>query len=733
MLLIEKQGARRRVSAHRGLAAGLWLALFALMSLGCLGDVSIERVGRVDAGQSVETLEPLCIPGGVQCNGSWVERCVPSGSEEPPRWTKIEDCLSEALCTELGTCNPPACEAREVRCSGAVPQRCRADRTGWEELTACESAAHCSVDGAACSSAAGGDAPCCLATPCESGELRCNSNELQRCRVDRTDLDQVASCATAALCAASMSSCTGDAGVCECVEPACGPGETECEGSTLRRCNADQTGFELVETCASVELCERGRARLPLSCEPPACAAGSFDCTAEGLLRSCKQDRTGFDDVRACPGGAAFCNGGQGVCTPAPCEPGQRTCDGADVVACRADQTGFEPTGVSCETADLCSIDAAGVVSCLPPACAQSAVRCAGSQLQRCNAGRTDFESVGPPCLRDDLCSAERERCDYCVPSRRECTFDLRFSRTCAPDGNSFGPSTFCPLGCIANSGACQSCEVGSYACQNGLLSRCDDGFSFSPLFRGSDCAGNTRMTCNGNTLQSVSCGPLGCNPSRNACNECAGQTRVCDGAEAFRACRPDGTFGAPTGCQDGLSCNGQGQCTCTPDVASCDGAQLLVCNPAGSAIVAGARCSGAGGNVLRTCVDGEVITNTCASGALCSAATGAGCPVCSDGEASCSQGGVPLDCLDGQRVARPSCGEGLSCEGAGLCRCAAGALRCDSGALLVCNEARTGFEPAPSCEGATLRTCAGEEVDQSECEDAAACAAAVDGVCGSG
>src|SRR6187551_2374485 len=157
MLLIRTERPRRRAAAHRVFAAAIWLALVVLMSLAaCLGDVSIERLeNRSDAGQRIEPLAPRCIPGDVQCNGSWVERCVPSGSDEPPRWTKIEDCFSESLCAEAGNCVPPTCKAREVRCGGAVPQRCRADRTGWEELPACESAAYCSLDVVACNGKGG--------------------------------------------------------------------------------------------------------------------------------------------------------------------------------------------------------------------------------------------------------------------------------------------------------------------------------------------------------------------------------------------------------------------------------------------------------------------------------------------------------------------------------------------------------------------------------------------------
>lgn len=730
-----ESGGARRVPQRRGLVrfvvALRWLSLLVGLAAlaSCLGDVSIDHVS-FDAGIEVVPLEPPCIPGEVECSGSWVQRCVPSGTDAPPRWSKIEDCLSESLCQAPGVCNRPVCKPREVRCFGAIPQRCRADLTGWDDLGECETAAHCSLDEGKCSELSS-DAPCCLEAPCEPGELRCNSADIQRCRADQTDLDLVTTCATPALCTASLDACAANPDECACEAAACEANETRCVGSELQRCNRDRTGFEFVEACDSAPLCELGRARSPLSCQPAACGAGTYNCTSTGALEACKADRTGYDPRGTCPGGVAFCNSGLGQCTDTPCDPGERTCGGAQVLACRSDQTDFEPTGESCETAELCRNDGNGGVTCLPPACPANDVRCAGSQLQRCNAGRTDYANVGPTCLRDDLCSAARQRCDFCFPSRRECTPDLRSSRTCAGDGNSFGPSTFCPLGCIANTGACQTCNVGSYACQGGFLSRCNDGFSFSPLNRGADCSGATRVTCNGNTVQNTPCGGLGCNTTRNACNECSGQTRTCDGADAFRTCRNDGTFGPSTDCQDGLVCTGQGQCVCTPNAASCDDDDLLVCNSSGTAIVPGERCSGGGDNVLRTCNNGVLTTNTCGSSALCDAATGAACPVCLDGERTCStQSGQPLDCVDGQRVPQTPCGDGLVCEGAGLCRCAAQSLVCDGNALLVCNAGRTGFDPADVCDGATLRVCTNGAFNQIICADEDACQASVDGTC---
>jgi hypothetical protein len=455
------------------------------------------------------------------------------------------------------------------------------------------------------------------------------------------------------------------------------------------------------------------------------------------VLRACNAGQTGFEPGVPCEGGAAFCNAGQGRCTTIPCAPGDRACDGVQVLGCLEDRTGFESLGVVCETQELCVDDGQGAAACLEPSCPTDQVRCEANQLQRCNPGRTAFVDFNPACPRADLCSAERQRCDFCVPSRQECTPDLSSRRQCAADGNSFGPSTFCPLGCIANSGTCNTCAAGSYSCDDGLLSRCNDGFSFSPLNRGSDCSGGTLVSCNGDFLQNTPCGAPGCNGSRNTCNECAGQARVCAGATSFRACQPDGTFGPTTGCQNGLSCTGSGQCACTPGAVSCAGDALLVCNGSGSAIVAGDRCSGPGNGVLRACDDGVLTTDTCGSAALCNAATGVECPECLAGESSCSaSSGEPLDCVAGELVARGPCAAGFACEAAGLCRCTPGALRCDEDQLTSCNPSRSAFEPAPACGGpldATLRTCEGGVQTDSQCVDADACLAAVDGQCGAG
>jgi hypothetical protein len=126
---------------------------------------------------------------------------------------------------------------------------------------------------------------------------------------------------------------------------------------------------------------------------------------------------------------------------------------------------------------------------------------------------------------------------------------------------------------------------------------------------------------------------------------------------------------------------------------------------------------------VLRTCAAGELTTNTCPSAALCAGATGTTCAACTEGERSCAAG-QPQVCTNGQRVPAAACDAGFACEGAGLCRCAAGDVRCAGSALLQCSADRASFEPAPTCDGATLRSCSGAtRLPDQNCGSAALCA----------
>lgn len=660
--------APQRLDWRTRAARAVWSSLLATLAVaGCLADIVVEEGEPAEVPPSEHApLEPSCDVGEVSCNGQWLERCSAAAGEEPPQWVKVQDCQSSELCEiDPAGCREPLCRAGQPHCSGAIPDTCNGALDGYDPLGECVSAAHCSPDAAQCA-AEGKAAPCCLEAPCEPGELRCNEAELQRCRDDQTDLDLVAPCATPELCELSRPSCDGE-GPCTCEPPVCPAGATRCEGATLERCNAGQTAWEAVQpSCATPELCELGRSRVPLACAPPPCEPNEYNCE-DAELQLCNAGQTGFEAVTTCAGGPGFCNEALGSCSQ--CNVGDTRCEGAQIEACRADRSGFEPiAGSVCATPELCARADSGGAFCEEPACDAEEFRCEGAQLERCNPGRTGFEPFGPPCLRPDLCSAERERCDFCFPSRQECTPDRTASRTCAADGNSFGPLTPCPLGCIPETGACRTCPIGQYVCAFGQLSRCDDGFSFTPLNPAADCSGANRVTCAGNTVQMSPCA-FGCDAGRNACNECSAQV--------------------PASCALGLSCTAAGLCRCAPNEFTCGGNSLLLCNAAGTATTPGERCSGADDNVLRTCDAGVLSEKICGSAELCSAANGDACPICTAGEVSCA-----------------------------------------SGELVACNASATALEPAAACAGSILRTCEGAELTARDCVTAALCLASEGGVC---
>jgi hypothetical protein len=731
--LVARDGRRTSgVLARALLAAGLGMLLMVPLGLGC-GDVQIldePRPGSAPPGPTSETMPstpaPACEVPDARCNAQYVETCS-ERSDGQRLWLPSQDCKSAALCVASPVgCQAAACPFGEMRCQGAVPERCSEDLTQREQLGSCPSAAHCSLDAERCA-AEGQPTPCCLSNPCAAGELRCNNGQLERCTAALT-FDSVVSCTTQKLCELSLDACQANPASCACQPPACEAGSTRCTGAVLERCNADQTDWEPIgEACATEELCQLGRQLAVPACEPASCAPGGFRCTG-ALLERCNAGQTGFDPVTTCEGGAGFCDSAGGRCSNVPCAIGETRCNGAQIQRCRDDRMGFVDVGDACETAELCQFNAQGAF-CEEPACGANEFVCDGTQPRRCNAGRTDFVNVGSACLRDELCSVFRQRCDFCFPSRRECTPDLRFSRTCAPDGNSFGPLTFCPLGCIAGTGACQTCTVGDYSCQGGVLARCNDGFSFSPLNRGNDCSGQNQVSCSGNQVVRTACGAPGCNVQRNVCNQCSGQQRSCADTGSFVTCQANGTFGPPTACGAGLLCAGAGQCACVPGQASCSGDSLLACNATGTALVAAPRCGGAGGNVLRTCDDGELFTSSCASAALCSASTGSSCGVCVDGERSCAAG-QPQVCSNGQQVPEPVCEGGFVCQGAGVCACAAGEVRCRAGDLQQCSVDGGSFEPAAACDGAVLRSCNGNNLVSDTCGSADLCVASAGDTC---
>ena len=171
-----------------------------------------------------------CTPGEFRCDSSALERCRSDGTD----WEPIEQCLNGVLCNPNATrCEVPGCPVGGAkRCQGNTQQICRIDLTRWDELDQCPTTGACDPDLG------------CLATPCNNGDYRCNDVSLESC--SNGTWTRQAACATPALCDAKQHLCT---------PASCAPGERQCQGDVLRRCNAALDGWDELETCNNGKFC----------------------------------------------------------------------------------------------------------------------------------------------------------------------------------------------------------------------------------------------------------------------------------------------------------------------------------------------------------------------------------------------------------------------------------------------------------------------------------------------
>ena len=90
--------------------------------------------------------------------------------------------------------------------------------------------------------------------------------------------------------------------------PACNAGDVQCHGDTLEKCNASETGYDVIDDCGKKSLqC----APSLLSCVP--CVPGTGACQGQ-LTEICKADGSGYDTGSTCDTTKGFaCRGGSCV------------------------------------------------------------------------------------------------------------------------------------------------------------------------------------------------------------------------------------------------------------------------------------------------------------------------------------------------------------------------------------------------------------------------------------
>jgi hypothetical protein len=286
------------------------------------------------------------------------------------------------------------CESGERRCVDNGLERCNDGRSAWEVVEACYTAALCEL------SLANGSAAC-ESPRCAPEEHRCRAETLTVCNDDLTGFVQEQVCASAALCDTVSESCQ---------TAACQSGARRCNGAQIETCNADRTGFERAGdvACASASLCIQNPNN-DVTCRAPVCADGQFRCAAGGVLQRCSSTRDAFADLRVCDS-SALCDATLGPlgCKPAACLSGERRCQGASLLACRAGRDGFDELedcgALGCDAATLaCRVRS--------QVCTPGEAECRrGDVLAVCNARGTGFDET--EC--DDGCDEDRDppRCD---------------------------------------------------------------------------------------------------------------------------------------------------------------------------------------------------------------------------------------------------------------------------------------------------------------------------------
>ncbi|MCB9532060.1 MAG: DUF4215 domain-containing protein [Myxococcales bacterium] len=462
------------------------------------------------------------------------------------------------------------------------------------------------------------------------------------------------------------------------------------------------------------------------------CSPGQRACDGDQLVR-CGDDGAweapvACSDTAGCSGEACVCRGGE--CVDGACTPGERRCDGDVPSVCRTDGSGFDAEA-ACGDDERCL---GGV--CVERACTPGDEYCAGESIVRCSPDAT------PSVFAD--CSASNAYCDEvptphcepwaCTPGTSRCA-DALSVEECDPRGDGYDAATACDEG-----------------------EACDDG----------------------------ECVELPCLPG----------TQTCVGPLVYATCRADGAAPDVATCEDGTYCRelGDGAVTCAPQVCTpgdrhCVGdGGLEICDDRGSGFTVVVDCDGdeycddavcvprlcvpdavrcVGEYTLGVC-DGRGASETvqgCEADTYCDpSGVSAVCvpQVCLPGELRCGPDGVETCDSRGTGFGLTEpCDDGFTCD-ANACApviCAPSSFEClDDFTIKACNERGTDWasvrcESTRYCDGGACvpqvctpegRSCEGDEVLECDarggattvvetCEFGCGAGACATDVCGNG
>jgi hypothetical protein len=669
----------------------------------CPADTECDPIAG-DCGQ-------LCTPGNFQCNGATLRKCGSNG-----HWADQAKCETSALCAvgtdgATGSCTPSRCvnaagQKQDNFCKGAVLQKCKDDRTDYEDQLTCVSAPLCDAESARCIE------PTCLV----ANGYQCFGQDLKQCSADQTKWNPITTCPTGQFC---------NSGTNPGCLTACPANPVRCNGKVLEHCDAT-TGWTTQATCSTPDLCNcaitdpDGAGPLTNSCALGLYKDGCGNVLCGGTLagyqchgaelQKCQAGRNGWDNVADC-GANNLCYPGEkpsyagGYCLTCP-TAGELYCMSSVLKVCSSDRRTWNTSqtcGISCVAVpngqDYCA------------ACKPNAVQCSSNILQVCPSDQKAWTNT--TCNSAALCDATNKQCDVCTQN----VCSGKVLQKCTNGGQTVQSQT-CASVCDATNGQCDACSANSYWCDGAKLNKCSaDGQTFTTTTCATaalcDAANKVCQTpacsvgehrCTGANLEVCNAArnnfdPLAtcasaalCDKTKSACvpQACILNQKQCSGAQP-QICKTDLTAFTNNGaaCASAALCGGS-TFSCTPPTCmlndkKCSGSQPQICNT----------------DLTKFVNNGTA----CASAALCNSTTFTCDPkACSAADKKC-KGAQPQVCNSDLTSYINS---GMACASAALCdpvtftcdavACTVGQHQCKGTNSQVCNADQTAFVDGTAC-----------------------------------
>jgi hypothetical protein len=575
-----------------------------------------------DAGSTLDAGEggsrpPECTPEkATRCEGNAQSaRSVCKGGV----WTTTDACVDGQLCDTVGT---PAgqCAVVDARCFGHKPGDSFCDGATrivcGVDLTSAEATTCDSAQ--LCAAATSGCATCL------DNEFTCDGTQLKKCKADHSGFELSKTCDGTAPCNAQAGDCTTDA---------CSVNQKRCNGDKLEQCNATRSAFTVLATCGA-GLCDSAA----LECDK--CVAKSATCVT-GKVRTCSDDGQTQADT-ACPAAKPFCTGA-GTCVA--CKDASDCTAPSDCTGktCNAGVCGFPPLG--------------GNVACAGGVCDGS-----GSCVE---------------CLSAAQCTAKSDCYTHACGTDHKCAYTLKNANDTCAGGFCDGAGTC--KGCLNNT----QCTGNKPICASGACAACTADVQCIGKAIGLDHCRTAVGACVA-CLSSAQCGaPTAsiCDPTSFSCRACAQASPPTAGdaecqarnGNAAPACKSGGDCGACTATNTSACAGGTPLCntatnTCVGCLSSadCGGAAPICINNSCAGCTSSSQCAakGTGQNSCKTttgaCVS-CVVDADCGGGNVCLSSNSCCAPESASATCGASNCGTGFNNC-GKLISCGSCGNGHCC-----------------------------------------------------------------------